>query len=226
MPTRGWDIRITSGTMECRGPFFLDSSNHLQSRAGYRDHHARQRRPGDHRGHAARAFGVGGHLDRHRLAPRDSRAERHLALHRAHAVQGDHAPLGRGHRALGGFDRRQPGRLHRQRTGLLQHQGARPAPVAGLRRAGRPGAQPAVPRRKTSRRKRASSWKRSRWRRTAPTTWSTRSSPPISGRTTRSASPSWARAKPSKRFDTRHDPRLLLARSTRPPTCWSPRPAI
>ena len=43
---------------------------------------------------------------------------------------------------------------------------------------------------------RASFWKRSRWRRIVRTTWSTRSSPPTSGRTIRWASPSSARVKP------------------------------
>ena len=38
----------------------------------------------------------------------------------------------------------------------------------------------------------ASSWKRSRWTRTIPTTWSTKSSPRVSGRTTLSAGRSWA----------------------------------
>ena len=33
---------------------------------------------------------VGGHLDRLRLPPGNAGAERHLALHRAHAVQGHH----------------------------------------------------------------------------------------------------------------------------------------
>ena len=126
-----------------------------------------------------------------------ARAERHLPLHRAHALQGDHEPLGRRHRPLGGFHRRQSRRLHRQGTGLLQHQGARRASAAGLRRAGRPGAASRCSAKKTSRRKRASSWKRSRWTPTVPTIWSTRSSPPISGRTIRSASRFWARARPS-----------------------------
>ena len=73
-------------------------------------------------------------------------AERHLALHRAHAVQGHHQTLRRGDCALGGFHRRQPGRFHRQGTGVLQHQGAGPAPLPGLRRSGGPGAAPPVPR--------------------------------------------------------------------------------
>ena len=72
-------------------------------------------------------------------------AERHHPLHRAHAVQGHHLPQRRGDRALGGFDRRQPGRLHRQGTGELQHQGAGRAPAARLRRSLRSGTEPALP---------------------------------------------------------------------------------
>ncbi len=47
-----------------------------------------------------------------------------------------------------------------------------------------------------SSRKKESSWKSSRWTRTIRSTWSTRSSPVTSGRTTRWASPSWAPERP------------------------------
>ena len=94
----------------------------------------------------------------------------------------------------------------------------------GLRRAGRPGAATRCSARRISRRKRASSSKKSRWRRTARTTWSTRSSPPISGRIIRSASRFWARRRRSS-ASTATMIGTTTARSTRPPTCWSPPPA-
>ena len=41
--------------------------------------------------------------------------------------KGTSNPVGRGYCAVGRFDRRQSRRVHRQRAGLLQHQGPRPA---------------------------------------------------------------------------------------------------
>ncbi len=158
-----------------------------------------------------------------------ARGERHLALHRAHGVQGHDDPLGRGHRAFGGLHRRPPRRLHRQGDGQLQRQGAGRASAARPRHPLGPCAAPAVSRGETSRRKRASCWKNSRWRPTTRSTWSTRSSPATSGRTIRSASPFWARARRSSGSPGRRS-RATTGSSTcprtspsRPRAIWSTR---
>ena len=67
-----------------------------------------------------------------------------------------------------------------------------------LRCAVRPGPESRLCPTKISRASVASSSKRSRWTKTIPTTWSTRSSPRISGKIIRSASPSSAPRQPSR----------------------------
>ena len=129
------------------------------------------------------------------------RAERHLALHRAHAVQGHHAAAPR---------KTSPARWIPSAATWT------PSPPRNWS-ASTPRCWTSTSRRRstfwptwcsircsatrTSKRKRASFWKRSRWRRTARTTWSTRSSPPTSGKTIRWASRFWGRRETVKRFD-------------------------
>ena len=109
------------------------------------------------------------------------RARRHRPLRRAHALQGHDQPLGRGHRAAGGLDRRPARRLHLEGIRRLLHQGARRAPAARDRHPvrSRLATRPSRPR--TSSARRRSSSKRSRWSRTRPTISCTSSSRRRSG---------------------------------------------
>ena len=91
--------------------------------------------------------------------------------------KGTDDPLGRGHRAAGGFDRRAARRLHLEGIRRLLHQGARRASAAGDRHPVRSRVEPDVRSPTTSSARRRSSSKRSRWSRTRPTISSTSSSP-------------------------------------------------
>ena len=66
------------------------------------------------------------------------RAERHLALPRAHLLQGDRAPHGEGDRRVDRRGRRGTQRVHRQGVHLLLRQGPARGPAARARRAVRP----------------------------------------------------------------------------------------
>ena len=125
--------------------------------------------------------------------------QRHRPLRRAHALQGDRHPIGRGHRAGDRLDRRPARRVHGEGVRQLLHQGARRAPAARHRhpRPTSSATRRSAPR--TSSARRRSSSKRSRWSRTRPTTSSTSCSRRASGRTIRSAGRFSARARPSSR---------------------------